>query len=78
MARSRIYRHDLSCPRCGSTGPPRTVIPGASRPAVPATATTARSTSSGNSHYFPQTLKRQAPDIYAEGSAIAAVGRVWD
>ena len=53
---------------------PRTAIPGTSRPTAAATATTV-SPPGGNRHYFTETLKRQALDIYTEGTGITATGR---
>ena len=35
-----------------------------------------RFTPAGNRHYFPEALKRQALDLYAEGTGLTAIGRV--
>ena len=75
MARARVYRHDLRCPHCGSNWTPKD---GHSRGKQTYRCRDCqhRFTPAGNRHYFPEALKRQALDLYAEGTGLTAIGRV--
>ena len=75
MARARVYRHDLRCPHCGSNWTPKD---GHSRGKQTYRCRDCqhRFTPEGNRHYFPEAVKRQALDMYAEGTGITATGRV--
>ena len=75
MARARTYRHDLRCPHCGSNWTPKD---GHSRGKQTYRCRDClhRFTPEGNRHHFPETVKRQALEMYAEGTGIAAIGRV--
>lgn len=75
MARARVYRHDLRCPHCGSNWTPKD---GHSRGKQTYRCRDCRHrfTPDGNRHYFPEATKRQALDMYAEGTGITAAGRV--
>lgn len=75
MARSRTYRHDLRCPHCGSNWTPKD---GHSRGKQTYRGGDChyRFTPEGNRHYYPQSVKDQALEMYGEGSSIAAIGRV--
>ena len=74
MARTRVYRHGLRRPHCGSNWTPKD---GRSREkrACRRRDCRHRFTPEGNRHYFPEDLKRRAPDLYAGGAGIAATGR---
>ena len=75
MARARVYRHDLRCPHCGSNWTPKD---GHSRGKQTYRCRDChhRFTPEGNRHYFPEATRRQALDMYAEGTGITAAGRV--
>ena len=75
MARARTYRHDLRYPHCGSNWPPKD---GHSRGKQTYRCRDChhRFTPTGNRHYYPQSIKDQALDLYREGSSLAAIGRV--
>ena len=75
MARARVYRHDLRCPHCGSNWTPKD---GHSRGKQTYRCRDChhRFTPDGNRHYFPESVKKQTLDMYAEGTGITATGRV--
>ncbi len=75
MAHARTYRHDLRCPHCSSNWTPKD---GHSRGKQTYRCRDChhRFTPAGNRHYYPQTVKDQALDMYGEGSSLAAIGRV--
>ncbi len=75
MTRARVYRHDLRCPHCGSNWTPRD---GHSRGKQTYRCRDChhRFTPDGNRHCFPEAVKRQALDTYAEGTGITATGRI--
>ena len=77
MARSRVYRHDVRCPDCGSKWTPKD---GHSRGEQTYRCRDCqhRFTPEGNRHYFPEAVKRQALDMYAEGAGITATGGCWE
>ena len=75
MARPRTYRHDLRCPHCGSNWIPKD---GHSRGKQTYRCRDChyRFTPEGNRHYYPERVKKQAVEMYGEGSSLAAIGRV--
>lgn len=75
MARPRLYQHDLRCPHCGSNWTPKD---GHSRGKQTYRCGDChyRFTPDGNRHYYSEAVKRQALDMYAEGTGITAIGRV--
>ena len=75
MSRARVYRHDLCCPLSGSNWTPKDGHSRGKR-TYHCRDCRHRFTPEGNRHYFPETTRRQALDMYAEGAGIAATGRV--
>ena len=76
MARPRTYHHDdLRCPHCGSNWTPKD---GHSRGKQTYRCRDCqhRFTPEGNRHYYPESVKNQAVEMYSEGSSLAATGRV--
>ena len=75
MARPRTYHHDQRCPHCGSNWTPKD---GHSRGKQTYRCRDChyRFTPEGNRHYYSEAVKTQALSMYAEGSSLAAVGRV--
>ena len=75
MARPHVYQHDLRCPHCGSNWTPKD---GHSRGKQTYRCGDChyRFTPSGNRHYYSEAVKRQAVDMYAEGTGLTAIGRV--
>ncbi len=77
MARPRAYHHSQRCPHCASNWTPKD---GRSRGKQTYRCGDChhRFTPDGNRHYFPEAIKRQAIDMYAEGMGIAAISRILD
>ena len=66
MARARSYRHDIACPHCGSNWMRKD---GHSRGKQTYRCGDCqhRHTPSGNRHYYPESVKRQAVAMYSGG-----------
>jgi len=77
MAATRVYRHDLRCPHCGSNWCPKD---GHSRGKQTFRCGDCRYrfTPEGNRHYYPAAVKEQAIDLYCEGNSVAAISRVLE
>lgn len=74
---SRVYRHDLRCPHCGSNWLPKAGLAGGKQ-TYRCGDCHHRFVPEGNRHYYPEHIKRQALEMYCEGSSISAVSRVMD
>jgi len=71
----RAYRHDLRCPHCGSNWLPK-YGRSRGRQSYRCGDCLYKFTPGGNRSYYSEATKRQAVEMYCEGSAIAAISRV--